>query len=130
MRKPWVAIIWFAVWGLFQAYAVASVLSGTWQRPQAFPEEAYNALIYPDMLFIPLYLLASILLTLRKPLGRVLAFVSGGGVLYVMVYLLALSGFQGTENLVLDGVFLTANGAALVQVWRMDNTRGKPWNSQ
>ncbi len=116
--------------GLFQAYAVASVLSGTWQRPEAFPEGAYNALIYPDMVFIPLSLLASILLSLGRPVGRVLAFVSGGGVLYVMVYLLALSGFQGTANLVFDGVFLTVNGAALVQVWRMDNAREKPWKSQ
>ncbi len=130
MHKPWIAIVWFAFWGLFQAYAVVSVVIGTWQRPEAFPEQAYNALIYPDMVFIPLYLLASILLILGKPFGRVLAFVSGGGVLYVMVYLLALSGFQGTENLVLDGVFLTANGAALVQVWRMDNTREKPWKLQ
>ncbi len=121
MRKPWIAIVWFAFWGLFQAYAVASVLSGTWQRPEAFPEEAYIAFIYPDMVFIPLYLLASISLILGKPFGRVLAFVSGGGVLYVMVYLLALSGFQGTENLVFDGLFLTVNLAALVQVWRMDN---------
>ena len=121
MRRPWIAIAWFAFWGLFQTYAVASVLTGTWQRPEAFPEEAYSALIYPDMLFIPLYLLASILLILGKPFGRVLAFASGGGVLYVMVYLLALSGFQGTENLVLDGLFLIVNVAALVQVWRLDN---------
>ncbi len=74
------------------------------------------------MVFIPLYLLTSILLFLGKPLGRVLAFVAGGGVLYVMVYLLALSGFQGPENLLFDGLLLTVNVAALVQVWRMDNT--------
>ena len=121
MRKPWIAIIWFALWGLFQTYAVASVLSETWQRPEAFPEEAYNALIYPDIVFIPLYLLASILLFLGKPFGRVLAFFAGGGVLYVMVYLLALARFQGTANLVLDGLFLLVNAAALVQVWRMKN---------
>jgi len=121
MRKPWIAITWFAFWGLFQTYAVALVLSGTWQRPEVFPEEAYHALIYPDMVFIPLYLVASILLFLDKPLGRVLAFVAGGGVLYVMVYLLALARFQGAANLVFDGLFLTANAAALVQVWRMDD---------
>jgi len=122
MRRPWVAIAWFAFWGLFQTYAVASVLNGTWQRPEVFPEEAYNTLIYPDMVFIPLYLLVSILLFLGKPLGRVLAFVAGGGVLYVMVYLFALARFQGTANLVFDGLFLIVNAAALVQVWRMNNT--------
>jgi len=121
MTKPWIAIVWFALWGLFQTYAVASVLSGTWERPEAFPEGAYNALIYPDIVFIPLYLLASVLLFLGKPFGRVLAFVAGGGVLYVMVYLLALARFQGTANLVLDGLFLLVNAAALVQVWRMNN---------
>ncbi len=121
MTKPWIAIVWFALWGLFQTYAVASVLGGTWERPEAFPEDAYNALIYPDMVFIPLYLLAAILLFLGKPFGRVLAFVAGGGVLYVMFYLLALSDFNGMENLVFDGLFLIVNAAALVQVWRMDN---------
>ena len=123
MRKPWIAITWFTFWGLFQTYAVASVLSGTWQRPEAFPEGAYNALIYPDMVFIPLYLFAAILLFLGKLFGRVLAFVAGGGVLYVMVYLLALSGFQGPENPLFDGLFLIVNVAALVQVWRVDNNK-------
>ena len=45
MKKPWIAVTWFAFWGLFQAYAVASVIGETWQRPPAFPEEAYHALI-------------------------------------------------------------------------------------
>ena len=36
-RRPWIAIIWFAVWGLFQAYAVLSVVTGSWRQPKAFP---------------------------------------------------------------------------------------------
>ena len=119
MKKPWIAIIWFAFWGLFQTYAVGSVINGNWQRPEAFPEEADNALIYPDLVFIPLYFLASIGLFLRKPLGTVLAGVAGGGVLYVMIYLLALSKLQGWENLLFDGLFLAINGVALVQIWRL-----------
>lgn len=115
-RKPWIAIIWFAVWGIFQAYAVFSVINGTWERPPAFPEEAYNALIYPDMFFIPLYLLSSILLFLQHPVGRILGLVSGGAVIYVMIYLLALSGFKGTENLIFDGIFLTLDTLAILQI--------------
>ena len=37
-----------------------------------------------------------------------------------MIYLFALSGFTGAENLVFDGLFLAINLLALVQVWRMD----------
>ncbi len=48
LKKPWVAIIWFAFWGIFQAYAVFSVFTDSWKRPEAFPEEVYNSLIYPD----------------------------------------------------------------------------------
>ena len=124
MRKPWIAIIWFCFWGLFQTYAVGSVIQGSWQRPDVFPEAAYNALIYPDMVFIPLYFLASMLLFLGKPLGSVLAWMAGGGVLYVMIYLLALSGLQGWENLLFDGLFLTVNGVALIQVWRVGRATG------
>jgi len=40
MKRPWFAIVWLAVWGLFQAYAVFSVIAGSWKRPEAFPEEA------------------------------------------------------------------------------------------
>ena len=25
MAKPWLAIIWFSLWGLFQAYAVLAI---------------------------------------------------------------------------------------------------------
>jgi hypothetical protein len=57
MNRPWFAIVWFMIWGVFQAYAVASIFAGTWQKPEKFPEEAYFSLIYPDMFFIPLYLL-------------------------------------------------------------------------
>ena len=41
MNRQWFAIVWFMIWGLFQAYAVASIFAGTWQKPENFPEEAY-----------------------------------------------------------------------------------------
>lgn len=116
MNRPWFAITWFAIWGLFQAYAVRSVFAGTWQRPEAFPKEAYVSLIYPDMFFIPLYLLTAVLLFRRHWLGSVLAFVAGGGIVYVMIYLLALSGFSGTVNLIADGIFLACT---LVSLWQV-----------
>ena len=47
--RPWFAIFWFTFWGVFQGIAVASVINGTWERPAAFPAEAYESLIYPDM---------------------------------------------------------------------------------
>lgn len=114
--KPWIAIIWFAVWGLFQAYAVLSVVTGSWRRPEAFPAEAYNALIYPDMLFIPLYLSTSILLFLKHRLGNIFGLIAGGAVIYVMIYLLALSGLKGIENLIFDSLFLSINIIAILQI--------------
>lgn len=36
----------------------------------------------------------------RHWLGSILAFVAGGGIIYVTIYLLALSGLSGTANLV------------------------------
>ena len=116
--RPWFAIGWFAIWGLLQGFIVASVLVGTWERPPAFPQEAYEALIYPDMFFIPLYFLTAALLYREHTLGSVFAFVSGGGVIYAMLYLVALSGFSGTGNLVADGIFLACTVAALWQVHR------------
>lgn len=116
MKRLWLAIIWFAVWGLFQAYAVISVLLGNWKRPEAFPKEAYEALIYPDMFFIPLYLSTSFLLYKKHPLGSVAALTAGGAVTYVMIYLLALSGLKGVENLSFDFLFLTVNTAAVIQL--------------
>jgi len=116
MNRPWFAIIWFLTWGLFQAYAVASIFTGTWQKPEDFPEEAYFALIYPDMFFIPLYLLTAGLLLLGHWLGGALAFVAGGGVIYVMIYLLALSGLSGTVNLIADGIFLSCT---LISLWEV-----------
>ena len=116
MNRPWFAIVWFMIWGLFQAYAVASIFAGTWQKPAAFPEEAYVSLIYPDMLFIPLYLLTAGLLLRRHWLGSVLAFVAGGGVIYVMIYLLALSGFSGAVNMIADSIFLACT---LVSLWQV-----------
>ena len=69
--RAWFSICWFATWGLFQGFAVFSVLNGTWERPAAFPAGAYESLIYPDMFFIPLYLLAATLLFRRHWLGSV-----------------------------------------------------------
>lgn len=112
------AVVWFAVWGVFQAYAVTMVLLGRWKRPEAFPEEAYNSLIWPDMVFIPLYLLSSLLLYRGKKAGGVLGVFSGGAVSYVMVYLFALSGLHGAVNTVFDGIFLGFNVAATLQAAR------------
>ena len=42
--RAWFAICWFTFWGLFQAFAVLSVMSGTWVRPEAFPAGAYESL--------------------------------------------------------------------------------------
>lgn len=116
MKKPWIAIIWFAVWGLFQAYAVFAVLTGSWSRPEAFPEEAYNALIYPDIFFIPVYFVASALLVRNHRLGYIFGLIAGGAVTYVMIYLLALSGLKGMENLIFDGLFLAVNTFSLLQI--------------
>jgi hypothetical protein len=113
-KKPWVAIIWFAAWGLFQAYAVSAVIAGTWQRPVAFPEKAYNALIYPDMVFIPIYLCAAFLLYRGHRLGPALALIAGGAVVYAMVYLLALAGFDAVQAI--DGAFLAVTLIAILQV--------------
>ena len=116
--RPWFTIIWFAVWGLFQTFAVASLLAGQWARPEAFPEGPYNALVYPDVLFVPLYLAAAVLLYLRRRSGMVIALFAGGAVTYVMIYLLALSDLKGLGNVVGDGVFLVLNAVAVVQVAR------------
>lgn len=116
LKKPWLTVIWFATWGLFQSYAVFSVISGSWERPDAFPEEAYNSLIYPDMFFIPLYLLVSILLFRDHPLGKIFGLIAGGAVIYVMIYLFALSGFKGAENLIFDSLFLIVNVLAIYQI--------------
>lgn len=118
-KRPWIAIIWFALWGFFQAYAVFSVITGAWKRPEAFPQEAYDSLIYPDMFFIPLYLSASILLFCKHRLGNILGLIAGGAVIYVMIYLLALSGLKGIENLIFDSLFLSINIAAITQLARM-----------
>lgn len=116
MKKLWFAIIWFAVWGVFQAFAVAMVLLGKWKRPEAFPEEAYNSLIWPDMVFIPLYFLTAILLYKGKRLGDILGVFSGGAVTYVMVYLFALSGLHGAANMIFDGAFLGLNIGVTLQI--------------
>lgn len=118
MKKMRLAIAWFTVWGLFQAYVVTMVLLGKWERPEAFPQEAYNSLIWPDMVFIPLYMLTAVLLYRGKKTGGVLGVFSGGAVTYVMVYLFALSGLQGALNLVFDSLFLGFNITATLQAGR------------
>ena len=116
IARPWFAIGWFLAWGLFQMFAVISVLNGTWERPAAFPSGVYEALIWPDMLFVPLYLAAAALLWRRHWLGNILALAAGGGILYAMIYLLALSGLSGAVNIVADSLFLVCTLAALWQV--------------
>ena len=114
--RPWLAIGWFLACGVFQAFAVVSVLNGTWERPEAFPAGVYEALIWPDMLFVPLYVSTAALLWTRHWLGGVLAFAAGGGIVYAMLYLLALSRLSGAVNVVADGLFLVITLAALWQV--------------
>ena len=116
IASPWFAIGWFLVWGVFQAFAVISVLNGTWERPAAFPGGVYEALIWPDIFFIPLYVTTAALLWRRHWLGSVLAFAAGGGIIYAMIYLLALSRLSGAVNLVADSLFLVCTLVALWQV--------------
>jgi hypothetical protein len=119
--RPWFAICWLTVWGLFQAFAVLSILNGTWERPPAFPSGVYEALIYPDLVFVPLYLGSAWLMYRRHRLGPPLALVACGGIVYVMIYLVALSHLAGAVNLVADVVFLAFAVASVWQVCR--NTR-------
>lgn len=93
------------------------------ERPPAFPQEAYESLIYPDMFFIPLYLLTATMLYRRHWLGSVSAFVAGGGIIYVMIYLLAL-GFSGIDNVIMDGIFLVCTLVSLWQVSSRANRSG------
>ncbi len=76
----------------------------------------YDSLIWPEVFFVPLYVAAAILLWRRYWLGAVLSFVAGGGIVYVMIYLLALSGFSGAVNLAADSLFLACTLVALWQV--------------
>lgn len=115
-NKPWIAIVWFAIWGIFQVYAIVSVLNGSWEKPAAFPVEAYYALVYLDIFVIPFYFLTSILLYRNHYLGNVFGLLSGGAVIYVIIYLLALAGFKGVINLVFDSIFLIVNAIAVFQI--------------
>jgi hypothetical protein len=56
------------------------------------------------------------LLFRRHWLGSALAFVAGGGIVYAMIYLLALSDFSGAVNLTADGIFLACTFVSLWQV--------------
>ena len=93
------------------------MINGTWEQPEAFPAgTVYESLVWPDAFFVPLYVVAAILLWRRHWLGAVLSFVAGGGIVYVMIYLLALSGLSGTVNLIVDGLVLACTLVALLQV--------------
>jgi hypothetical protein len=106
MRRPWFAIAWFFVWALFQTFAVTMVFVGKWRKPDAFLDESYFSLIYPDMLFIPLYYAAALLLVTRRQVGYVAGLIAGGAMTYVLVYLLALAHLHGTVNVIADSSFL------------------------
>jgi len=95
------------------------VLLDRWNKPEAFPEQAYWALIWPDLFFIPLYLVTAYLLSKGRRTGAVTGVFSGGAVTYVMIYLLALSGLEGVVNLGFDGLFLGLNIGATLQVGRL-----------
>jgi len=122
-RKPWIAIIWFFAWGIFQAYAVGAVINGTWVRPEAFPEEAYNTLMYPDMFFIPVYFLTAYLLFKQSRFGKILGLIAGGAMIYALIYLLALSELKGAINLFFDSLFLTINIFAILQIVKFNKDK-------
>ena len=61
--------------------------------------------------------LTAALLYRQHTLGSVFAFVSGGGVIYAMLYLMAL-GSSGADNLTMDGIFLACTLGSLWQVHR------------
>jgi hypothetical protein len=105
-KRPWFAIVWFFVWALFQTIAVTIVFAGKWRKPEAFPDKAYFSLIYPDMLFIPVYYAAAFLLAMRRQAGYVAGLIAGGAMSYVLVYLLALARLHGTVNIIADTAFL------------------------
>lgn len=115
-NKPWIAIIWFAAWGIFQAYAVISMIYGSWKRPEVFPADAYKAFMYPDTFIIPFYFLTSILLYRNHYLGNIFGLLAGGAVIFIMIYLLALADFKGVINITFDSIFLIANTTAVFQI--------------
>ena len=84
--------------------------------PLPFPAEVYESLIWPDMFFVPLYVATAALLWRRHWLGNVLAFTAGDGIIYAMIYLLALARLSGAVNFVADSLFLVFTLAALWQV--------------
>ncbi len=63
-----------------------------------------------------MYLLSSYLLFREYKLGSVFGLISGGAVIYVMVYLIALSGLKGAVNLIFDTVFLSINIISIIQI--------------
>ena len=132
IKRPWFAIGWFAFWGLFQGFIVASVLAGTWERPPAFPQEAYETLIYPDMFFIPLYLLTATLLYWRHWLGSVSAFVAGGLIQQRIEFVdqLGETRERGFDVLDLDLGRIGAGARQLFEDPRADQPRQKRENCQ
>ncbi|HLC16727.1 MAG TPA: hypothetical protein VJL89_10930 [Thermodesulfovibrionia bacterium] len=124
-QKPWIAIIWFFTWGIFQTYVVYAVINGTWNRPEAFPEEAYNTLMYPDMFFIPIYFLTAYLLLKQNRIGNILGLIAGGAMIYALIYLLALSKLKGAINLCFDSLFLIINTLAILQIVKFTKNKNK-----
>ena len=61
----------------------------------------------------------SILLFRNSALGKILGLISGGAVIYVMIYLLALSGLKGAGNLIFDSLFIIINLLALIQIGKL-----------
>ena len=72
---------------------------GPMGHPDAFPEDAYKALVFPDLFFIPLYVLTAILLLRKCLVGYVIGLIAGGGVMYVLIYLFRLAKFKGPATL-------------------------------
>ena len=62
------------------------------------------------------YDLTAILLFFQHRVGFVLGLLAGGAVTYVMIYLLALAGLKGAPNLIADGLFLSINCIAVLQL--------------
>ena len=118
VKRPWFTVAWLFVWAMFQTFAVISAIQGKWQKPDAFPDEAYFSLIYPDMLFIPVYYVAVLLLIMRHPLGYVFGLLAGGAMTYVLVYLLALAHLHGTVNVIADTCFLICTLISAFQLAR------------
>src|SRR5206468_775888 len=93
MKRPWLAIDWFMIWGLFQTFAVA-VLNGSWKRP-SLHRGALQRPGIPRRRLHTLYFMTALLGFKGHWFGPLLGLFCGGAVVYVMIYLLALAKFRG-----------------------------------